>query len=108
MKINELLEKEFYIVDCMDFTYFARPVHIIGIGVTSVDEEFSYMIDVKDFINPNEYRTMYMYELEKFKTMEDAEKEAKRLNNIPFNKKIAKEWNTKGKFMCEIAKQYLN
>ena len=107
MNISELIKREFYIIDCMDFTYFARPVHIVGIGACACEEEFQYMIDVKDSLNPNEYRTMYMYELERFKTMEEAEKEAKRLNNILSNKKRAKEWNTKGKFMCEIAKQYL-
>lgn len=106
MKINELLEKEFYIIDCMDFTYFARPVHIVGVGGCASDEELHYYLDIKDFMGRD--REMYMYELERFKTFEEAQKEADRLNNIPSNKKRAKEWNTKGKFMCEIAKQYLN
>lgn len=107
MNISELIKREFYIIDCMDFIYFARPVHIVGIGACACGEVIQYMIDVKDSLNPNEYRTMNMYELERFKTMKEAEQEAKRLNNIPSNKKRAKEWNTKGKFMCEIAKQYL-
>lgn len=105
MNISELIKREFYIIDCMDFIYFARPVHIVGIGSCAYGEEIQYMIDVKDILN--EYRTMYMHELERFKTMKEAEQEAKRLNNIPSNKKRAKEWNTRGKFMCEIAKQYL-
>ena len=42
---------------------------------------------------------MYMYELEKFKTFEEAQKEVDRLNNIPSNKKQAKQWNTRDKFI---------
>ena len=100
MEIDKLLNKEFYIVDCMDFIYFARPVHIIGFGCCAVDEEINYIIDIKDYMN--EYREVYMWELERFRTLEEAEKEAKRLNNIPSNKKRAKQWNTTGKFICKI------
>ena len=107
MNISELIKREFYIIDCMDFIYFARPVHIVGVCGYASEDELEYMIDVKDSLNPNEYRTMYKYELERFKTMREAEQEAKRLNNISSNKRRAKEWNTKGKFMCEITKQYL-
>ena len=60
------------------------------------------MIDIPDITSPNEYRDVYMWELERFKTFEDATKEAERLNNIPSNKKRAKDWNTKGKYMCAM------
>ena len=98
MNINDLLEKEFYIVDCQDFIYFARPVHIIGIGGSSDGYERYFILDIKDFMNRD--RKMYMYELERYKTFEEAEQEAKRLNNIPSNKKRAKQWNMKDKFIA--------
>ncbi len=97
MKLDELLKKEFYIIDCKDFIYFVQPAHIIGIGGCSVDEELHYYLDVKDFMGRD--REAYMYELEKFKTFEEAQKEVDRLNNIPSNKKQAKQWNTRDKFM---------
>ena len=94
---KELLEKEFYIINCKDFIYFVQPVHIIGIGGCSADEELHYYLDVKDFMGRD--KEVYMYELEKFKTFEEAQKEVDRLNNIPSNKKRAKQWNTRDKFM---------
>lgn len=102
MKTQELLKKEFYIVDCKDFVYFARPVHIIGFGGCAGDEELNYYLDIKDFMGRD--REVYMWELEKFKTLEEAKKEAQRLNNIPENKKRAKEWNTRDKLLLN----YLN
>ena len=56
-----------------------------------------YIIKCKDFMGRDE--KMYMYELEKFKTFEEAQKEVDRLNNIPSNKKRAKQWNTRDKFI---------
>lgn len=97
MNWEELIKKEFYIIDCKDFIYFVQPAHIVGIGGCASDEELHYYLDVKDFMGRD--REMYMYELEKFKTFEEAQKEVDRLNNIPSNKKRAKQWNTKDKFM---------
>jgi len=94
---KELLEKEFYIIDCKDFIYYVRPVHIIGFGDCAIDEEPHYYLDVKDFMGRD--KEMYMCELERFKTFEEAQKEVDRLNNIPSNKKQAKQWNTKDKYM---------
>ena len=97
MKVDELLKKEFYIIKCKDFIYYVQPVHIIGFGSCASDEELHYCLDVKDFMGRDE--EMYMYELEKFKTFEEAQKEVDRLNNIPSNKKRAKQWNTRDKFI---------
>ena len=58
-----------------------------------------YYLDVKDFMGRDE--KMYMHELEKFKTFEEAKKEVDRLNNIPSNKKQAKQWNTRDKFILQ-------
>lgn len=99
--MEEIMQKEYYIVDCWDFVYFARPVHIIGMSDSSYECEIEYIIDVIDTYN-GDYRTMYMEQLDRFKTLSEAEKEAKRLNNIPKNKERAKEWNNKGKFICKI------
>lgn len=97
MKLDELLKKEFYIIKCKDFIYYAQPVHIIGFSGCASDEELEYYLDVKDFMGRDEKR--YMCELEKFKTFEEAQKEVDRLNNIPSNKKQAKQWNTRDKFI---------
>lgn len=97
MNYQELLKKEFYIIKCKDFIYYVQPVHIIGIGSSSCEEEFNYYIDTKDIIGKDE--KMYMYQLEQYKTYEEAQKEVDRLNNIPSNKKRAKQWNTRDKFM---------
>lgn len=97
MKLDELLEKEFYIINCKDFIYFVQPVHIVGIGGCTGDEELHYYLDDKDIMGRD--RKMYMDELEKFKTFEEAQKEVDRLNNISSNKKRAKQWNTRDKFM---------
>ena len=99
MKVDELLKKEFYIIDCKDFIYFVQPVHIIGFGGCASDEELHYYLDVKDFMDRD--MEVYMYELEKFKTFEEAKKEVDRLNNIPSNKKQAKQWNTRDKFILQ-------
>lgn len=97
MNFQELQKKEFYIVDCMDFVYFARPAYVIGVGCCSDDEELHYILDID--------REMYMDELERFKTFNEAKEYAEYLNNISKNKKRAEHWNTKGKFQCEVLKQ---
>lgn len=97
MNYQELLKKEFYIIKCKDFIYYVQPVHIIGIGGCSSDEELHYYLDTKDFMGKDE--EMHMYQLEQYKTLEEAQKEVDRLNNIPSNKKRAKQWNTRDKFM---------
>ena len=99
MKLDGLLKKEFYIIKCKDFIYYVQPVHIIGFGGCASDEELQYYLDAKDFMGRDE--EMYMYELEKFKTFEEAQKEVDRLNNIPSNKKQAKQWNTRDKFILQ-------
>lgn len=103
MNLHELTEKEYYIIDCINFVYFARPVHIIAIGKCAEDEELTCYLDIKDYYS-NDDRTMYLGELERFKTLDEAQKEADRLNEIPSNKERAKEWNTTGRIQCEIAK----
>ena len=97
MNIEELIKKEFYIIKCKDFIYYVQPVHIIGFGGCASDEELHYYLDIKDFMGRDE--EMYMYQLEQYKTYEEAQKEVDRLNNIPSNKKRAKKWNTIDKFM---------
>ena len=97
MNINEIFGKEYYIVDCYDFIYFPRITHIVGIGGSSCDEEFSYYINVSDCNNKE--RLIYKNELERFKTFSEAKEYAEYLNNIPENKKRAEQWNTKDKFM---------
>ena len=102
MSIEEIEEQEYYIVDCEDFIYFPRVVHIIGCSGGAYDEIIRFIIDVPDPIYTKKHRDMTMFELQRFKTFEDAKKEAERLNKIPSNRKRAKDWNTKGKYMCAM------
>ena len=90
LDLMELLSKEYYIVDCNHFTYFARKVRIIGwIGWGTTIE---YIIDVPETYAPDRNRKMYLEELEQFKTFKEAQKEAQRLNEIPENKKRKEDY----------------
>ena len=96
MELNEIFEKEYYMVDCYDFIYFPRIVHIVGVGSSGCDEGLQYYINILD---NNKERLVYKSELERFKTFNEAKKYAEYLNNIPENKKRAKQWNEKDKFI---------
>lgn len=107
MSIDEILSKEFYIVDCEDYIYFPRKIRIIGIEISSEDGE-RYITDIEEGL-PKENRKMYAEELNKFKNIEQAYNEANRLNQLPENKKRAYEWNNpesvfKRKYMRAITK----
>ncbi len=97
--ILDILDKEFYIIDCKDFIYFPRIVRVIGFegGYNTI----SYRINIKDNLSNRNYREISAYELTRFKTYEEAEKEAKRLNDIPSNKKRAKKWNLHDKYIIK-------
>lgn len=83
------INKEFYIIDCQDFTYFARKVQVIGFEMSLND--LIFIIDIKDRLF-NKHRKMYKEELEQFKSFAEASKRAKELNEIPENKKRAEQW----------------
>lgn len=100
MNLSEIFEKEYYIVDCYDFVYFPRITHVVGVGASSCDEELQYYINVSNY--NNDERLVYKSELERFKTFDEAKEYAEYLNNIPENKKRAKEWNEKDKFVLRM------
>ena len=90
MDIDKIFNKEFYIVDCENFIYFPRKVRVIGFEASS--DEIIFITNLKEHLI-NENRKMYLEELERFKSFEEAYKETKRLNELPNNKKRAEEWN---------------
>lgn len=90
MDLEEIFNKEFYIVDCESFIYFPRKVRVIGFEASS--DEIVFITNLKEHLI-NENRKMYIEELERFKSFEEAKKGAERLNEIPENKKRADEWN---------------
>ena len=90
MDIDEIFNKEFYIVDCENFIYFPRKVRVIGFEASP--DEIIFITNLKEHLI-NENRKMYLEELERFKSFEEAYKEAKRLNELPKNKKRAEKWN---------------
>ena len=90
MDIGEIFNKEFYIVNCENFIYFPRKVRVIGLEASP--DEIIFITNLEEHLI-NENRKMYIEELERFKSFEEAYKEAKRLNELPKNKKRAEEWN---------------
>lgn len=91
LNLEELYNKEFYIVDCSNFIFYPRIVRAIGFEISP--DEINIITDaIEPLIKENrKYPIEY---LEQYKTFEDAEKEAKRLNNLPENKRRADEWNS--------------
>lgn len=81
------INKEFYIIDCEDFTYFARKIHVVGFEMTP--DELIFITDVKNLID--EPKKFYKEELEQFKSFEEARKKAKQLNEISKNIERAKQ-----------------
>lgn len=90
MNIEELFNKEFYIIDCDNYIFFPRVVRAIYFEVSHID--LTITIDKIDDLTGENIKFPIEY-LQHFKTFEDAKKEAERLNNLPKNKKRANEWN---------------
>ncbi len=90
--INDILNSTFYIVDCEEFVYFARKVRILGFGSCGYNEEIEYISNIPEPYCPGEYRKFYLSELTQYKTFKEAQNAAKKLNNIPENKKRLKRW----------------
>ena len=91
LNLRELDNKKFYIIDCSNFIFYPRTVRAIGYEMSP--DELNIIIDITENLT-NEYRRYPIEYLEQYKTFEEAEKEAKRLNNLPKNKKRADEWNS--------------
>ena len=91
--INDILHSTFYIVDCEEFVYFARKVKILGFGSHGYNEEIEYISDISEPYNPfGEPRKFYLSALTQYKTFKEAQNAAKKLNNMPENKKRFKRW----------------
>lgn len=90
MNIDEIFNKKFYIVCCRDFIYFPKKVRVIGFECSP--DETDFIIDLEEPLT-HENRRMSIEELERFKSFEEAFKEAERLNELPKNKQRAEEWN---------------
>lgn len=89
--LDKLFNKEFYIVDCSNFVFYPREVRAVGFEISP--EGTNIIIDEVDNLIHENRRFPIEY-LEKYKSFEEAKKEAERLNNIPENKKNANEWNS--------------
>lgn len=105
--MEEFLNKEFYIVDCQNFIYFPRVVKAIGWEMCC-DEPIKYIVDIPAPYCSNENRKIYKDELERFKSFDEAKQYAEKLNNIPKNKKRAKDWNSyENQYRMLLAEQQL-
>lgn len=90
INLDELYNKEFYIVDCYDFIFFPMTARAMGYEISP--DEFLIITDIEDPLLKENRRFSFKY-LEKYKSFEEAKKEAERLNNLPKHKKRAEEWN---------------
>ncbi len=88
--LYDFMSRDFYIVDCKDFIYFPRKVNVIEFKM-AYNSPIIFKLNVTTCLN--EPMEMYKEELERFKTFEEAKNYAKKLNEIPANKKKAEEWN---------------
>jgi hypothetical protein len=77
------MKKDFYVIDCENFVFFPRIIHIVGF-------EMAYNSPILFYTNIKGSRGLYIEELERFKTFEEAEREATRLNSISDIKKKQK------------------
>ena len=97
------INKEFYIIDCKDFTYFARKIHVVGFEMTP--NELIFITDVKKNLI-DEPKKFYKEELEQFKSFEEARKKAKQLNEISKNRERAKQWFRDRQTILEMQYNY--
>ena len=78
--LNKFMKKDFYVIDCEKFVFFPRIIHIVRF-------EMAYNSPILFYTNIKGSRGLYIEELERFKTFEEAEREATRLNSISDIKK---------------------
>ena len=106
MSIEEIEEQEYYIVDCEDFIYFPRIVHIIGCSGGAYDEIIRFIIDIPDPIYSEKHRdhdaTPSFLNYNGFPASICTSINEEVVHGIPSNRKRAKDWNTKGKYMCAM------
>lgn len=99
--LNEFMKKEFYVIDCKNFVFFPRIIHIIGFE-KYVNSPVLFYTNIKGS------RGLYIEELERFKTFEEAEREATRLNSISDIEKRTEEWYiAKNMYEKALFKNYL-
>lgn len=91
-KTENIFDKDYYIVDCENFTYFARKVRVIGISGGGYNDEIEYITNLPHPFAANEHRSMYFNELTRFKTFKEAQERAKHLNENPKNKEMRERW----------------
>lgn len=100
MGLFDICSKEYYIIDCENFTFFARKVHIVGAVGCAWNEEINYIIDIPHPYIKEERREMPLRKLTKFKTFKEAQEKAKQLNELPENIKRREEYmNSMQKFL---------
>ena len=91
LNLEDVLNRFYYIVECDNFVFY--PKAIIPMGFEVSPDELNIITDEVDILT-KENKKYPIKCLEKFKSFEEAKTEAERLNNIPENKKRAKEWNS--------------
>ena len=91
-KAENIFDKDYYIVDCENFTYFARKIKIIGISSAAYNDEIEYITNLPHPYVANEHRSMYFNEFTRFKTFKEAQERARHLNENPKNKERRERW----------------
>ena len=84
IEVGEILNKDYFIIDCENCTYFARVVRAIGFE-QACGEELQIIIDIAEQYCPDRNRSLYITDLQRFKTFKEAQKYAEKLNKMPEN-----------------------
>ena len=80
-----------YIVDCENFIYYVKQVHIEGYEIHSSDIELQFILSDKNHYTSGNEKT---YACFLFKDKEECQKIVDKYNNNPTNKKRAEDWNS--------------
>lgn len=87
---DDLYNKEIYLIECEDFIFFPVKDRIVGIEISS-EYGVLYITEKNKKID--------IEEANRFKTPQEAWKEANRLNEIPKYKQRAERWNNRNEVM---------
>lgn len=88
--LNKDRKNKFYIVDCKDFIYFVKSIHVIGFGCAAFSSSLDFIINYESLLTKN-YREVSASQL--YTSKDEALKQVDMLNNDEKHKKIAKLWN---------------
>ena len=97
--LNKNQENKFYIIDCQDFIYFVKSVHVIGLGSRAFSSSLDFILDCENPIT-RDYEKVSARQL--YKNKDEAQKQVDMLNNDERNKERARKWNKNKKRILKM------